>query len=40
MVSFEVSSLVTCRECLIEDGEESAAGVAAAVVAELLDDMD
>lgn len=40
MVAFEGSSLVTCRECLIEDGEELAAAVVAAVAAEPLDDTD
>lgn len=40
MVSFEGSSLVTSRECLIEDEEESAAAVVAAVAAEPLGDKD
>jgi hypothetical protein len=40
MVSFEGSLLVTSREYLIEDGEESAAAVDAAVVAEPLDGRD
>lgn len=40
MVAFEGSSLVTNRECLIEDGEESAAAVVAAAVAVPLDDTD
>lgn len=40
MVAFEGSSLVTSPECLIEDGEESAAAVVAAVVAEHLGDTD
>lgn len=41
MVSFEASSLVTSRECLIEDGVELAAAAAVAAVAvEALDDRD
>lgn len=38
MVSFEGSSLVTCRKCLIEDEDELEAAVAVAVPAEPLDD--
>lgn len=42
MVSFEASSLVTSRECLIEDGVELAAAAAAvaAVAVEAPDDRD